>query len=84
VQIDNNVWLLLLINITTILALSWVSYKFLKSSTLYSKVSECNSTISQFISSVSIVFKNRYLSIRRMIKTDPDEDTSHHLLFLQA
>ena len=81
-QIDNSVWLLLLFNITTILALSFVSYKFLKSSTLYSKVSGCKSTLSQFISSVSIFFKNRYLSIRRMIKTDPDDDPSHHLLLL--
>jgi len=83
VQIDNSVWLLL-INITTVLALSLISYKFLKNSTLYSKVSECKckSTLSQFVSSVSIVFINRYLTTKRMIKTAPDDDSLHHPTFL--
>lgn len=82
-QIDHNIWLLLLFNIILILALSGVSYKFIKHSTLYSKVSGCNSTISQFVSCVSKIFINRHLIIRRMIKTDPDDDPSHHLLWLQ-
>jgi len=84
VQIDNNVWLLLLLNITSILAISWMSYKFLKRSALYFKESECKSTISQFVSSVSIIFINRHLIFRRMIKTDPDDDPLHHLLILHS
>lgn len=81
VQIDNNVWLLLLLNVTSILAISWVSYKFLKSSTLYFKESESRSTISQFVSNVSKIFINRHLIFRRMIKIDSDVDPLHHLFF---
>lgn len=81
-QIDNNVWLLLLFNITSILAISWISYKFLKRGALYFKESESKSTISQFVSSELTIFINRHLIFRRMIKIDPDEDPLHHLLFL--
>jgi len=84
VEIDNNVWLLLLLNITLILASSWVCYKFSKRSTLYSRVSECNSTISRLASNLSAIFVNRYLMIRRLIKIDSDDDVSHHFLSLQS
>ena len=48
--IDNHVWLLLIFNVTFILALSWVSYKFSKRGSHYCKVSECNISISHFTS----------------------------------
>ena len=83
-QIDHNVWLVLLFNITLILAFSWVSYNFIKCSKIYFKTSECNSTISLFAPNVSGIFANRYLIIRRMIKIDTDDDPLHSLLWLQA
>ena len=71
--IDNHVWLLLLFNVTFILALSWVSYKFVKRGAHYFKVSECNMGISKFISNTLPILVNRYLIFRRMLKSDTDD-----------
>jgi len=83
VLIEHNICLLLLLNITLILALSAVSYKLLKRSSLYAKISGCNSTISQASSTISAIFANRYLIIRRLIKIDSDDGPMHQLLILQ-
>lgn len=81
--IDNHVWLLLLFNVSFILALSWVSYNFVKHGAHYFKVSESNIGISQFTPNVTILI-NRYLILKRMIKTDTDNDPPHALLSLQS
>lgn len=83
-EFDNNVWLLLLLNLTLILASSWVCYRFSKRSKLHSKVSEGNCTISPAVTNLSAIFVNRHLMIRRLIKSDSDDDASHHLLSLQT
>lgn len=82
--LDNHVWLLLLFNVSFILALSWVSYKFVKHGAHYFKVSECNIGISQDTSSALTILVNWYLIFRRMIKLDTDDDPPHYLLSLQA
>jgi len=84
VEIDHTICLMLLFNITLILVLSAISYKFLKRSTFYFKVSGCHSTLSQYSSNESAIFANRYLMIRRIIKIDSDDGPSHHLLYLQS
>jgi len=84
VPIDNHVWLLLIFNVTFILALSWVSYKFSKRGSHYCKVSECNISISHFTSNMLTILVSRHLIFRRMIKTDTDDDPPHYLLSLQS
>ena len=73
-QLDHNIGLLLLLNVTLILAFSWVGYRFFKRSTHYFNVYTCNSSITRFTSNVPLILANRYLIIRRMIKTDTDDD----------
>ena len=82
-ELDHNIWLLLLFNITLILVLSGVTYKLLKHNTLKLKVSECKATKSQD-SNAAGSFVNRYLIIRRLIKRDSDDESSHHLLCLHV
>lgn len=82
-EIDQNIWLLLLFNITLILVLSGVTYKLLKHSSRNLKVSECKATKAQD-SNAAGSFVNRYLIIRRLIKIDSDDESSHPLRCLQV
>lgn len=80
--IDNHVWLLLLFNVSFILALSWVSYKFIKRGAHSFNVSERNIGIAKVTSNVLTMLVNRYLIYKRMIKIDTDDDPPHYLLSL--
>jgi len=82
VELDHNIWLLLIFNITMILVLSGVTYKLLNHSTRNLKVSECKATKAQDPNAEGS-YVNRYLIIRRLIKIDADDESSHHLLGLQ-
>lgn len=82
--IDNHIWLLLLCNVSFILALSWLSYKLVKRGAYYFKVSECNVGMSQFIATGLTILINRHLIFRRRIKIDSDDDPPHYLLSLQS
>jgi hypothetical protein len=84
VQIDHNVWLLLLLNITLILAFSWFAYGFLKRSTHYFNKYDGNSSLTQFTSKAPLILANRYLIVRRMIKTETDDKPPYTLLSLHS
>ena len=81
---DNHVWLLLLFNVSFILALSWVSYKFVTFGVDYFKVPDCTLGRSQATSNGLTILVHRYLIIRRKIKIDTDDDPPHYLLSLQS
>lgn len=82
--IDQHIWLLILFNVTFILAFSWVSYKFIKGYSTYDMVSAANHAIFQLCCSGWTVIVNRYLIFRRRIKLDTDDDPPHHLLSLNV
>ena len=83
--IDNHVWLLLLFNVTFILALSWLGYTVIKRGTHGFKPSDCNNIgNSRFISDGFTILANRFLIVRRMMKIDLDDDPPHYLLSLQS
>jgi len=83
VPIDNHVWLLLLFNVTILLALSWLGFTFIKRGVHCFKASESkNIGISRLISNGLTILANKYLIVRRMIKIDTDDDPPHLLLSL--
>jgi len=85
VPIDNHVWLLLLFNVTIVLALSWLGFTFIKRGAHCFKASESkNIGISRLISNGLTILANKYLIVRRMIKIDTDDDPPHYLLSLKS
>lgn len=79
-ELDQNIWLLLLFNITLILVLSGVT---LRHSSRNLKVTECKATKAQD-SDAAGSFVNRYLIFRRLIKIDSDDEAAHPLLCLHV
>lgn len=74
-QLDNNAWMMLILNLSLLLAVSWISFRLVTRNS--SSVKLANTCISECqIASTSterLPFK-KYLIVRRQIKIDSDDD----------
>lgn len=76
----DNVWLVLLFNVTFILAFSWAGWTILHRQAQYSKVSKSNVYLSNLTIEAPKVYVKWYLSFRRLIKRETDDDLPYELL----
>lgn len=74
-QFDSHAWVVLIPNLALILAFSWVSFRMLKSSLISFKHADTYLTSCQLTSTCPLHLQlKKYLVVRRMIKTDSDDD----------
>jgi len=74
-QFDSHAWVVLILNLALILAFSWVSFRLLKSSLICIKLADTYLSSCQLTSTCPEHLQvKKYLFVRRMIKTDSDDD----------
>ena len=74
-QFDSHAWIMLILNLTLIFAFSWVSFRLLKSSAMSVKLSDTYVANCQTAcTSPKHLQVKKYLVVRRLIKTQSDDD----------
>lgn len=77
-QFDSSILIILIINLTLILAISWVSIKLLQNISCCVRYADTylSSRLTDATAPKNLQVK-KYLIIRRKIKTDPDDDSPY-------
>lgn len=74
-QFDSHAWVVLILNLALILAFSLVSFRLMNSSLISVKLVDTYLSSCQLTSTCPELLQvKKYLVVRRMIKTDSDDD----------
>lgn len=77
-QFDSSILFILIINLTLILAISWISIKLLQNTSSCVRYADtCLSANLMDTAAPKNLQVKKYLIIRRKIKTDPDDDSPY-------
>jgi hypothetical protein len=77
-QFDSHAWIVLILNLTLILTVSWVGFRLLKNASCIVKYAPTYPISSQMTSPSPVHLQvKKYLVIRRMVKTESDDDSPY-------